>query len=192
MAPEQLLFFAIFLLLAVFNLFARWIRSRMGRPPAPPGEQGGPPREDPAYEIREIPPPREMPPPREVPPPREAPRPRDVPPLREMPRPREAPPVRATPSPREVPPLREAPRPRDLRERREPGPLPPRVRVRAPVSLEDMGTIAPAPPPSTTIAVRRRRSRLRLGDRSELRRAILLRTILGPPRALDRPEREVQ
>jgi hypothetical protein len=97
------------------------------------------------------------------------------------------------PRSREAPSLREAPRSRDLRERREPGPLPPRVRLRAPVSLEDMGaTIAPPPRPSTAVQVSRRRSRLRLGDRAELRRAILLRTILGPPRALDRPEREIQ
>jgi len=183
MAPEQLIFFAIFLLLALFNLFARWMRSRMGRPRGEPAGQAGPPREESGYQAREIPPPREMPAPREVPPPRDAPRPRDVPPLREMPRPREAPGVR------------QGPRARDYRDRREPRPLPPRVRVRAAVPPDDTGTaIAPLspPPPSTAARIRRRRSRLRLGDRAELRRAILLRTILGPPRALDRPEREVQ
>lgn len=187
MAPEQLLFFAIFLMLALFNLFARWIRSRMGQPPVQPGEQGRPPRAEPAHEIREIPPPREMPPPREVP------SPRGAPPVREVPSPREVPSLREMPRSREAPPLREASRPRDFREQREPGPLPPRVRVRAPVSLEDMGVpIAPPPPSSMAVQARRRRARLRLGDRSELRRAILLRTILGPPRSLDRPEREVQ
>jgi hypothetical protein len=158
--PEQLIFFAIFLLLALFNLVARWLRGRMERSAEPPGNEG--PRDVP-YEAREEPPVRTPPPSRDVPAPREAPR-----------------------------------------------PLPPRARVRAPVSLDSAvsleslplpppvsleergraGALRPAVPSPATRAVPRRRNRVRLEDRAELRRGILLRTILGPPRALERPERD--
>lgn len=179
MAPEQLFFFAIFLMLALFNLFARWIRGRMGQRPAEPEERQGPPREEPGYEIREMPAPREMPPPREVPPPREMPRRGDFPPLRQTPPPRE---TSRPPEPHRLPPRARPRRPVSLEE----------MAARSPMSLEETGPAATriaAAPRSAT--VHRPRSRLRLGDRAELRRAILLRTILGPPRGMEDGEREV-
>jgi hypothetical protein len=158
--PEQLIFFAIFLLLAVFNLVARWLRGRMQRSAEPPGEEG--PRDVP-YEARGEPSVRTPPPSRDVPARREAPLP--LPPRARV---RAPVPLGSTVSPESFP----LPPPVSLEERGQAGPLRPAV---------------PSPP---TRAVPRRRNRAGLEDRAQLRRGILLRTILGPPRALERPERD--
>jgi hypothetical protein len=113
MAPEQLLFFALFLVVALANLIARWIAARAERRRRAEAKDRG--------EIARQ--------------------------LRRPPRRREAPP----PEPAWIPP-------------------PPR-----PVTAEPARR-APA-----------RRRRVRLGAAPDLRRAIVLMTVLGPPRALEPP-----
>ena len=145
-----------------------------------------PPRGEEPYEVREIPAPREMPVPREVPAPRETLPEREIPPPRRTQRPgpgRE--PLRREPAPlppraRELPVSLE-----DVRERLAVS-LEERAREQAPVSLEEMrAPTRPLPP-----AAPRRRPSLGLDDPRALRRAIVLREILGPPGGLERSERD--
>jgi hypothetical protein len=115
-APEQILFLALFLLVVLVNLVARWLRGRGERRPRVEAER---PRE-----IRE--------------------------------------------GPRRVPP-------------RPAVPTPEISRAPAPVA-------APAPAPPAPV---RRPPRFRLGGVADVRRGIMLMTVLGPCRALEPEDRGV-
>jgi hypothetical protein len=73
--------------------------------------------------------------------------------------------------------------------------LPPGTRVRVPsppaeLPPQPVAAPRPAPPPAPAVPVTERRLlRMRLGSRTDLRRAIVLMTVLGPCRAHDLDQR---